>query len=186
MKKMKKTSIIAIGAFVVCGLLMSSGALAGNGNDLPSGPHYNLNIIGVEDKRNVGESMGHTIFVDLDGHTKILMTQATDGVFQVTDRNGLRGPAEFEIASGVYDVYARALGKPNGKVNISAYYGDDIYLGSVPLDRDTGKPQTKSLNKLFYVNGDWILNIEEYEGYYWDYNNDKLKLLQVRFYLRPE
>ena len=139
------------------------------------------------------------MFVKLDGRTKIIMTQAADGVFQVTDRNGLDNDgAAFNIAPGYYDVYARALGKPGGKLNISAYGAflgleDDLYLGGVDLTRNKGKPQTVNINKLFYVTvtiGDttypniWVFDIEELLEYYWDYNNDKLKLLQVRFYLR--
>ena len=182
----KKLIIVAVGALVICGLLLSSGALAvkptDNGNEMPSGHHYNLNIIGAKNVGDVGNSNGHTLFVNLNGRTKIFMTQDPEGVFKVVDRNGLDdNEAKFNIASGYWDVYARALGKPGGEVNISAYTGE-LYLGSVVLTRDRGKPQTENLRKLFYVNGDWIFDIPEWEGYYWDYNNDKLKLCQVRFY----
>ena len=191
---MKKTSIIAIGALVVAGLLLSSGALAGNnlkGNGYPSGQHYNLNIIGVDkDDKPVGNSNGHTMFVKLDGHTKIIMTQATEGgVFQVTDRNGLdKDGAAFSIQSGVWDVYARVLGTPNGEVDIVSEYTIDgvswVPLGTVKLTRETGKnPQAVNINKLFYLNSkDWIFNIDGFDGYLWNYYNDNAKLCKVRFY----
>src|SRR4030042_2233544 len=66
------------------------------------GNHYNLNIIGTKSYdetlgKEVGDSMGHTLFVKLNGKSKITMTQALDGVFQVTDRNGCDGQAEFIV-----------------------------------------------------------------------------------------
>ena len=220
---MKKTSIIAIGALVVAGLFLSSVVLAGNGvgnNDKNgfqvNGKHYNLNIIGaknaseVGNNKIVGESMGHTMFVDLYGKTKIIMTQDPDGEFEVVDRSGVgEKPAktEFNIALGHYNVYARALGKPGGKANISAYgdfgdftdeFGDSIILlGYVNINRSTRKPTSVNINELFYVDvtlydteGNivgvyedyWVFDIDELIEYYWDYNNKGLKLLQVRFY----
>lgn len=199
----KKLAIVAIGALVLSCLLMGSTALAGNGNDMPSGQHYNLNIIAKDKHADVGDSSGHTMFVKDDGRTKIIMTQDDDGEFYVVDRNGLDGRAEFNIAPGYYDVYARALGKPGGKVNITANgtFNDSvtgeklIKLGNVALIRDKGKPQSVNINELFYVDvcvnttggykcyeDVWVFDIEELLEYYWDYDNDGLKLLQVRFY----
>ena len=206
---MKKTSIIAIGALVVAGLFLSSVVLAGNGNDLPPGKHYNLNIIGAKNVGNVdnGNSMGHTLFVKLDKPTKIYMTQDPSGEFKVVDRNGLdKDGAEFNIAPGHYDVYARALGKPGGYVNITSWgeFEDDtgnplLKLGEVDISRETGKPKTVNINKLFYVDVDllvdgeqvsytntWVFDILELQEYYWDYDNKGLKLLQVRFYEKPD
>jgi hypothetical protein len=216
MKKMKKSIIVAIGALVVCSLLLSSGAFAGVGNNdkngfQVNGKHYNLNIIGVDKHGEVGDSMGHTMFVKLDGKTRIYMTQDTDGEFKVVDRNGLDGNAEFNIAPGHYNIYARALGKPNGKANITAYgnFTDAmegttlILLGYVDITREKGKPQSVNINELFYVDVTlctkinettgiceewvvyedyWVFDIEELLEYYWEYYNKDLKLLQVRFY----
>ena len=213
----KKLIIVAIGALVVCGLLLSSAVLAFGGNNKDgfkvNGKHYNLNIIGVDKgDKPVGDSSGHTMFVKLNGKTKIIMTQDTDGEFKVVDRNGLQGPAEFNIAPGHYNVYARALGKPGGKVNITANgtfidaeVGEKlILLGYVNINRTTGKPKSVNINELFYVNVTlctqynetsgsceewvvfedyWVFDIDELLiEYYWDYNNEGLKLLQVRFY----
>ena len=209
----KKLIIVAVGALVVCGLLLSSGALAGveknekNGFQV-NGPHYNLNIIGVDKgDKTVGDSSGHTMFVKLTGRTKIIMTQNESGVFDVVDRNGLDGTAEFNIAPGHYNVYARALGKPGGKVNITAwgeFQEHDttklLLLGYVNINRTTKKPKSVNINELFYVDvtlsildeeGNivevvytdfWVFDIPELLEYYWGYNNEGLKLLQVRFY----
>jgi uncharacterized lipoprotein NlpE involved in copper resistance len=210
----KKLIIVAVGALVVCGLLLSSGVFADVGNNdkngfQVNGPHYNLNIIGVDKHGEVGDSSGHTMFVKLDGKTKIIMTQNESGVFDVVDRNGLDGRAEFNIAPGHYNVYARALGKPGGKAKITAYgnFTDAVegtkleWLGCVDINRTKGKqPQSVNINELFYVNvtistldeeGNivtvvyedfWVFDIPELLEYYWDYNNGGLKLLQVRFY----
>jgi uncharacterized lipoprotein NlpE involved in copper resistance len=180
-----------------------------------SGSHYQLNIIGAKNYdetlgKPVGDSMGHTLFVRLDGKSKIIMTQARDGVFQVVDRNGIDADgAKFNIAPGYYNVYARAKGTPGGKVNITAWgeFEDAldgstiINLGYVNLARDSGKPVSVNINKLFYVNvtlctgaeadtcietttytNYWVFAIDELMEYWWDYDNDGLKNLEVRFY----
>src|SRR5690349_18184500 len=57
------------------------------GNGAPSGPHYDLNIIGVPKSKTAdmtGDN-GHRIFVALSGNTKILLTA---GPFEVLDANG--------------------------------------------------------------------------------------------------
>jgi hypothetical protein len=215
---MKKTSIIAIGALVVAGLFLTSVVLANVGNNEKNGfqvngKHYNLNIIGAKNVGNVdnGNSMGHTMFVDLYGKTKIIMTQGDE--FKVVDRCGVdEKPAEteFMIAPGHYNIYARALGKPGRHVDITAWGEFEeldttklLWLGYVKLTREKGKPQSVNINELFYVDvelciavdpdtGDclkkvvytdfWVFDIPELIEYYWDYDNHGLKLLQVRFY----
>ncbi len=205
-----KRMIVASLLFAAIALAMSA-AFAGRGNNMPSGPHYNLNIIASDTEKDVGSSMGHTLFVKFNGKTRIYMTQATDGQFVVTDRNGTDGVAAFNIAPGHYDVYARALGKPGpGGVHIESWgeFEDDqgyklLFLDSVDLTREKGKPQTVNINHLFYVdvtlcleydevtgtcitpvvyNNEWVFDIAELLAYYWEYWNVDVKLLQVRFY----
>jgi hypothetical protein len=201
-----KSLIIA----VVVVSLTTAYAFAGVGNEMPSGPHYNLNIIGSKYEKDIGQSMGHTLFVKLRGKTRIYMTQATDGQFVVVDRDGTDGTAEFNIAPGHYDVYARALGKPGGEVHIESWgeFEDDedvklFKLGEVDLSREKKKPVTVNINELFYVTvtlcvdydevggvcneyvtytNEWVFDIAELLEYYWEYYNTDLKLLQVRFY----
>jgi hypothetical protein len=186
---------------------------AGIGNGMPSGPHYNLNIIGVKNSHDVGNSNGHTLFVKLNGGTRIYMSQNQDGSFEVTDRDGTDGVARFNIgdsnptdARTHYLVFARGLGKPNGSVTITpgATFTDEtatpnFYLDDVTIDRKKGKPQTVNVTGLFYVdvtidpdgagpldpiayNHSWIFDIPYLLEYWWDYVNNNLKLLQVRFY----
>jgi len=141
------------------------------------------------------------------------MTQAADGHFEITDRNGTDGEASFNIAPGHYDVFARALGKPGpGGVHIESWgefedYTGSLYLklGEIDLTREKGKPQTVNINRLFYVDvtlcldyddvndvcldevtyrNEWVFDIEELLQYYWEYYNVDVKLVQVRFYPR--
>lgn len=62
----------------------------GNGNGAPKGPHYNLNIIGVENSKNpdMTGSQGHTIFVALGKSAQVTSKiYLTRGEFEVCDRN---------------------------------------------------------------------------------------------------
>lgn len=212
--KTKLPILIIIGLFVAVAFIIP--VVSAKSPFQVHGSHYNLNIIGVKTSdqiKEVGDSMGHTMFVKLSGRTKIIMTQDAGGVFQVVDRNGLDNDgAEFNIAPGYYNVYARALGKPNNNyVDITARGEFDdaqegetlIWLGAVNLARESKKPQSVNINRLFYVDVTlcteydeinevctettsyddyWVFGIDELMEYWWDYDNYNLKLLQVRFY----
>src|SRR5262245_12635984 len=71
-------------------------AAANTGNGAPSGPHFNLNIIGVPKDKNPNFSggEGRRIFVDLAGQTKILLKP---GPFDVLDADGTDGTASFQL-----------------------------------------------------------------------------------------
>ena len=134
----KKLAILAVSALVASCLLMSSTALAGkdgNGNGFPSGPHYNLNILGKKPnwQYNASEEGSNTIFVRLDNKSQITMVPTKGTEFVVTDADAVhkekgKYDAEFEIPWNkslrypAYDVYVRARGKPSGYVNISANF----------------------------------------------------------------
>jgi hypothetical protein len=174
-----------------------------------NGEHYNLNIIGVEKGKNptamgwVNENR-HTIFVPLSSKTNIYMQQNES--FGVIDADGTDGSARFQLGAGYYEVYARALGKPNNWVIITpnATY-DDPYtingtqvfdLGSIELGH-TKKPTWERVTGLFLVTvtlqntetletrtytNKWIFDIPELYDYWWTYDNHGQKLVQVRFY----
>ena len=96
-----------------------NGGLTGNG--APSGPHYNLNIIGMskdKDADMTGNS-GHRIFVRLgtrrpDDPVRTRISLREGETYQVVDANGTDGGAIFELPAGSYYVWARALGSPGG------------------------------------------------------------------------
>ncbi len=182
-------------------------ALAGQGNMAPNGAHYNLNVIGVpKDKTaDMDNSNRHVIFVKLQGKTKILLSE---GEYQVLDGNGTDGIAAFQLPNPdpdndgetEYSVWVRALG-PGGSAD----------MVTCAVDPDTGEPicsmqvlviEPQKKNNdfrdvsrfLLYIyadlDGDGIVERyplfdEDLEGYFWDYDNNGLKLAQFRFYEIP-
>ena len=200
---MKRTIYLMIALTMI--LAMAIPAAAGTGNDLPSGPHYNLNIIGVsKGKSPPMENNGHRIFVPLWGKASIWLKEGED--FQVLDANGTDGNgASFQLPNpdvnndGIteYSVFARALGKPGGwsRTTTCAYDLDNQLWCSVEamvLVRDKGNQKFENVSKaLLYVyadlNGDGVaerypLFSDEMINYFWDYDNSGLKLAQLRFY----
>ncbi len=183
------------------------------GNGAPSGPHFNLNIIGVphDKSANMGGS-GNVIFVGLgtrtDGvTTKILLSQSADGVFEVLDKNGTDGEASFALpVPGTYTVWARALGKPGGQSKIATCAtfidpttGVATLLCSTDNEvfvRGTGKSSfrnvTTALTTIALVPGSPAelacgtptvsLFATCLQDFLWQYDNNGLKLLQIRFY----
>ncbi|MGD2136624.1 MAG: hypothetical protein PVF08_00095 [Gammaproteobacteria bacterium] len=202
------------GASVLSGCLaaaLSVPAFAGNleGGGTLSGPHYNLNIIGVPKNKtaDMDGNNGHRIFVKLVGKTKIMLGEGDD--YQVVDANGTDGTAAFQLPNpdpdndGVtlYSVYARALGKPGGSSETTTCATDPVTgenicsTESLLLIRSTGPSKFKNVSKellYIYADLDGDGTVERYplfddalEGYYWDYDNNGLKLVQLRFYEIP-
>ena len=191
------------------GAASATGAFVGStpttGNGAPSGPHYDLNIIGVQKGKtaDMTGSNGHVIFVPLWGKVKILLSE---GPFQVLDANGTDGSASFQLpnpdstnsGTTTYSVFARALGKPGGS-SVTKLCATDttthvVYCSadSMLLVRTKGKNQfTNVTADLLYIYADTsgtgvLVRIPLFDtslqGYYWDYDNTGLKLAQLRFY----
>jgi len=107
-----------------------------------------------------------------------------------------------------YNVYATALGKPGGLANVGATitfedgtYGN-LLMGSFDLKRGKGKPKPVNISDIFRASGwidvdssgafddtidisfdnVWVFNVPTLSTYLWDYDNQGLKLMQVRFY----
>jgi hypothetical protein len=78
---------------------------------------------------------------------------------------------------------------------------DTLLLGSIEIKRTKGKPKRENITDLFRATGCldnndsgdcdsgdlefrniWIFNIVELLEYFWDYDNNGLRLMQVRFY----
>jgi hypothetical protein len=188
-------------ATVLAGVLATP-AIAGNG--APSGPHYNLNLIGVSQKYQMPNNLdsGHVIFVKLWGaDTKILLRE---GEFQVLDKNGTDGEASFQLPKpdpendGItsYSVFARALGKPGGSGSLTTCATDttgQLECSVNILNLSAHNPQKFSnVSKyLLYVYADLDENgsLERVPlfgtglvNFYWDYDVSGLKLAQLRFY----
>ncbi|MDA1128690.1 MAG: hypothetical protein O2913_08330 [Chloroflexi bacterium] len=179
MKFSRLKKFMAVG-FVVAALAIIGSATAvfagtGNGNGAPSGPHYNLNIIGVpKDKTaDMDGNNGHRIFVKLEGNSKIWLQEGPD--FQVLDANGTDGDgASFQLpnpdpdgdGTTVYSVFARALGKPGGTADMTTCAtgpGLDGVLGTaddeeicsiftLELERKKGKSTFENVSReLLYI-----------------------------------
>lgn len=184
-------------------------AFAQPGHGAPSGPHYNLNIIGVpKDKTaDMKGSHGHVIFVPLDRKTKIWLQESPEGEsYQVLDANGTdQDGAKFQLPDPdpdddlvlAYSVWARALGKPGGESwTRTCYideYGDEYCsVDTLKLKRGKGKSTFTNVSKellTLYIDIDGDGNFErvglfdeEAWQYFWDYDNKGLKLAQLRFY----
>jgi hypothetical protein len=186
------------------------------GNGALSGPHFNLNIIGVShDKSPNMNGSGNVIFVGLGTRTdavttKILLSQTADGVFQVLDKNGTDGEASFALPlPGTYTVWARALGTPGGQSKmatcatfIDPTTGTATMVCSTDNEvfvRGTGKSSfrnvTTALTTITLVSGSPAelacgtptvsLFAACLQGFLWQYDNNGLKLLQIRFYPNP-
>ncbi len=91
---MKKLGVLLLLAIAVT-LIAALPAVAGNGNGAPSGQHYNLNIIGVDNPKNapMDGSNRHTIFVPLSGKCGI-------GLTQTPDWNGTYSTKDFQVLDG--------------------------------------------------------------------------------------
>ena len=141
--------------------------------------------------------------------TKILLEQsASAGVFAVLDKDGTDGEAKFSLpAPGSYTVWARALGKPYGQgtlttcatdVTGAAAAGDICSALHEVFVRGTGKSSFRNVtSNLTTISLDPLLDAAAVdacggttvslfdgclEGYFWQYDNNGLKLLQLRFY----
>ena len=200
-------ALVAVTTILGCGGASgddaSSSADPVTGNGAPSGAHYNLNIIGVSNTKTSTTSGGNVIFVPLSGTAKIELSQ---GPFAVLDANGTDGVASFQLpnpdptnsGTTTYSVWARALGKPGGSSSTTTCATDpttgEVYCSvySSVLTRTKGGSTFTDVSKdLLYIyadlNGDGKL--ERYplfdsalQDYFWSYQNNGLKLAQLRFY----
>lgn len=196
---MKKILAIVLAVALVASVAgVALAQVAQTGNGAPSGPHYNLNIIGVShEKTGMGDiAGGHSIFVELYStkqgkvgvETDIMLSPGAD--FYVLDKDGTDGEASFQLPTDVateYTVWARALGKPNGSANMTLCAWDPLemtYVCSVGtiLLRTNGKQQFKDVTDvLLYIDKVPIFD-SMYQDYFWAYDNNGLKLAQLRFY----
>jgi hypothetical protein len=136
----------------------------------------------------------------------VLDANGTDG----TARFQLPNPDPENDGTTVYSVYARPLGKPNGSAKMTTCAtqvtagvdgimgtADDVSeelcsVGSVTVTRSKGKSTFTNVSKdllYMYVDLDGDGTAERYnifnsalQDYFWSYENNGLKLLQLRFY----
>ncbi len=124
------------------------------GNGAPNGQHFNLNIIGVPNPKNVnfdgGE--GSRIFVSRTGQTQFYVHGGTS--YQILDHDGTDGKVGSsltdpgivfpynESASPTWrvEIYARLVGPKTSQVNWTSYYFDGseyVLYRSFVLDKSS-------------------------------------------------
>jgi len=205
---MKRVLAATAIVFTVLPMQFASAGTGSTGNGAPSGAHYNLNLIGVPKNKtaDMTGADGHVIFTKLEGNTKINLTQ---GSFQVIDANGTDGNgALFQLPNpdpdgdGVtaYSVYARALAKPGGSATATSCVTDTTgtwcSTENVVLVRGTGKSSFQNVSKELLTlcldtDGDGACDTrtslfsDAESSYFWSYDNQGLRLAQLRFYELP-
>jgi hypothetical protein len=142
----------------------------------------------------------------------VVRNVANPDKFEVLDGNATAGSATIAVPfqdNGTlsFNVYATALGKPGGQANVDAAitFEDGTYgsllMGSFALKEAKGNPKPVNISDIFRasgwidVNGSgtedtgdvsfdnvWVFNVPTLLSYFWDYDNQGLKLMQVRFY----
>ena len=207
---MKKQLIAAVVTSMFGIAALTSTTFAGTGNGAPSGPHYNLNIIGVsQDKSaNMNQGSGDVIFVDLGTKTgkpvttDIMLSQSVDGTFGVLDKNGTDGQASFELpAPGTYTIWARAVGTPGGSSKMTTCAIDPLDVTvticsttSQVFVRGTGNSKftnvTTPLTTITLSTTDQLLSgctqstVSLFDpclqDYFWQYDNNGLKDTPIR------
>jgi hypothetical protein len=204
---------IALTVFAAMGVFATSAALAGTGNGAPSGPHFNLNIHGVANGGGFNGNNQNDIFVPLNGSCKIMLQQSFTYDFQVLQPNCVTNPtAEFSLpapcaisqttglctsSTTIYSVYARALGKPGGQSNTTPCFTDTTgtycSMYNYAAVRGTGQSKfTNATDSLLFVtqcmSGTTVTTpifSNSLAQYYWQYDNQGLRLAQLRFYQVP-
>jgi len=241
-KRCQKVSLGSIAIGTVLALVLAiTPAMAQVGQGL-SGPHYQINVIGVPKDKKVDLSNWdrRTLFVPLNNdpavrNVKIYVTGDSDpdtagtqcaNDFALLDGNATDGEATLLVPCQLggtlsFNVYAIGLGKPGGSAKVDAVC---VFDGSVILDptttalcaeellssggfdfevkREAGKPQRQDISSVFRASGCidtagtigicdsgdtqfnnvWIFNIPQLLDYFWQYDNNGLRHMQVRFY----
>jgi len=187
---MKKLLAVAL----TVALLATYSGIALAANDMPNGPHYNLNIIGMsKEKKNVEmNNNGHRIFVNLWKKSTIWLYPAPEGEsFRVLDANATdKDGGAFQLpldVAATYCVWVRALGKPGGEAIMVTCAWDpvaeeEVCGTAVIIIREKGKPKKQNVTyELLTIDGVPLFD-ESLVDYLWYYDNKGLKVAQLRFY----
>src|SRR5207249_1747779 len=126
--------------------------------------------------------------------TDIMLSQSTDGTFQVLDANGTDDTASFELpAPGTYTIWARPLGQPGGSATMTTCAIDPTTdetvcsTGNEVFVRGTGKSSFRDVTTnlttitltdqtLIDTCGTDTVSLFDgcLEGYFWRYDNNGL------------
>jgi hypothetical protein len=192
---MKRQIALAVAIFFAIALLIPALATAtpstDKDNGAPNGAHFNLNIIGVPNDKNMPEGLGgNVIFAklgndDVSIKTRINLVQGEN--FAVLDKDGTDGSAKLQLMDpfpedtspgintgeeAVYKIYIRALGKPGGDAVLTSGFTDEngvdwLSLESITVERTHGQSkfsdQTLKLTTIYVdITADGIDNPVRY------------------------
>jgi len=123
--------------------------------------------------------------------TKGVKIKVSAGAFDIVDGDAVADKvAAFTMPAAHYDVYIIAKGKPGGCLDLEAYTYTTvegvvtmIFIGSIDIDRATGKPQWQNVNFLLYGPNGEIYFADPYFDYFWQLYNNGLRNMQIRFYI---
>ena len=187
-------TILLLAATLTIPLAFASQPSTGNG--APSGPHYDLNIIGIEKGGSASStSNGHVIFVPLYSSCKILLQV---GDYQVIQPNCLVSSAVFQLPNPAtagataltYSVWIRAL-TPKGSAMMTTCFTDTTgtFCNAGDLVVNLNKvtpPKFTDISKQLLqacVNGNLQpIFSNKLATYFWYYVDSGLRLVQIRFY----
>ncbi len=189
---MKLTTAIAV-VFLLAMTLMVSSVSAGVGNDMPSGQHYNLNIIGVpKDLNNGGDDFGGNgarIFVNRNSSTLFYIHGGN--TFEVLDHDGTDGkvgdgvadpgitfPYDAEKEVWNADIYVRVVGKMGSSIKMDTTVWDGVtyvHVGDYSFSQDKGSKFVFRTDKLL---------IDGYQDLLWTLEtNTNFRIMQMRIVL---
>ena len=195
---------------VIAGLLAlgTVSAASATGNGAPSGQHFNLNIHGVAKGQGWSGNNKNDIFVPLWSTCRIYLTRSADyGTFGVTDPNcvsdslaGFTLPDPCVDSGGQttcpstfsYSVWVRAV-TPKGSADMTTCYTDNTgtYCNTeLTITLSKSKKFVDASKNLLQVCDNATLKqaaifANSNYQYFWNYDNQGLRLAQLRFYPIP-
>ena len=135
---------------------------------------------------------------------RILVSDAGGTDIKVIDRDATDGTAKFNLPDGCYEIFARALGKPGGCMDIDTIICYDlidevlvqadcspnldndkyVLVGHLDVDRIKGvKPSWENATDNLLPVATGVGSGEPgYFDFFWQIFNDNLRLLQLRIY----
>ncbi len=191
---MKKIVIASIVITMILSLGLAFAQIKGNG--APSGQHYNINIIGVPNPKNVNFDGGNgsRIFVSRTGSTQFYVHGGSS--FAILDHDGTDG----KVGTGLEDpgivfpynaaiteqtwrvqIWVRLLGPKGSEVNWTSWYYDTVGDVYVLWDSFTLTKSSKFTEKTseLLANG--------YQDMLWQLDPvTKFRICQMRIYLLDE
>jgi len=155
------------------------------GNGAPRGRHiFSWNLIGTPGDYEGGCGQGRRVFVERDARqAQIVFRDHNDG-WHIEQCDATGGDvAEFHSDElGTFDVYARILGKPNGRLQVCADTVEDVLAGEVLCALGTIDLTREGAKSRFKVQADSLFDAS-LEDIMWNVDtNSDFRIVQFRVY----